>query len=330
MRKTSLASKLKYMLVDPHYPNVAIEFNSDALRLAVVGVEKGMLFVQHLDSEKLPPGTLDISPFKPNINSLEAAAEALKSLWSRNRFKSSRICLLLQDRAALSFHLTMEHPAGNHQDCLELIRFKLKKNIPFRIEEAHINYFSPAGAPDYAATALWATVVNHGVLHQYEQFIQSSIDAECGLVDLATFNVMNLAHSEIKKGGLQEEDFLYVNLNRDYLSVAITQKGKLAFYRSRGLEGHNGVLEEAIAEIHPTTVFYVDKLSGEKMSRAFVYSVENADDLAARIESDLGLQSVILSIEPFSGTRFDAGNQNLLRSFTPLVGLLVSRKVGYQ
>ena len=34
-------SRLKYMLMDPHYPDVGIEFNSDAIRLAEMAAEKG-------------------------------------------------------------------------------------------------------------------------------------------------------------------------------------------------------------------------------------------------------------------------------------------------
>ncbi len=93
--------------------------------------------------------------FKPNIHALEPVANSLKTLWSRNHFKSSRICLLLQDRCALQFQVNMEHPSTSQEECMDLLKFKLKKSIPFRIEEARINFWNPSGVPDFRATSLW-------------------------------------------------------------------------------------------------------------------------------------------------------------------------------
>jgi len=318
-------SKLKYMLMSPHYPDVGIEFNSDSIRLALISAEKGKIRVQQLDEEKLPPGTIEITPFKPNILSLETAAEALRKLWARSRIRSSKVCLLLQDRCALTFNVNLENPASRPEECVDLIRFKLKKNVPFRIEEAQITYFNDHGIPDHSNRNLWAILINHQVLHQYEQFVQSAIDSECGLVDLCTFNLMNLANAMIVKSKLDDLDLLFVNLNRDYISLAITQKGRLTFYRSRDLEQQNGILDEALAEIHPTTLFYVDKLSGTNLSRAFVYSSENAEELSARMEKELGVPSTILSIPELSG-QGNSSNSKLLQNFAPLMGLLVSRR----
>lgn len=103
----------------------------------------------------------------------------------------------------------------------------------------------------------------------------------------------------------------------------------MSFYRSRDLERQNGVLEEALEEIHPATLFYVDKLEGTALSRAFVYASENAEVLCARMDQELQLPATVLSVADFSGTQMDAGNRKMLQSFAPLVGLLVSRRVEF-
>ncbi len=328
MIKTPLLDRLKYQLMQPHYPEIGLEFNSDSIRLAVVDVVKKQIEVSHLDSEPIAPGVLDINPFKPNILSLEPLTQALRALWSRNRKRDSKICMLLQDRVALTFNLNLEAAASGAQEFMDLIRFKLKKSVPFRIEESRINYFTPSGVPDTSGTNFWITLMHHSVLQQYESFVQSAIDVECGLVDLATLNAVNLSH-EITRSNPRQQDLLYVNLNDNYISIAITQKGNLVFFRSRALEKQNGILEEALAEIHPTTMFYLDKLSGENLSEVFVYSPSYAEDLCARVHGDLGLKSSILTIDPYLGVRFDTSNKRLLWNFVPLVGLLVSRKVEF-
>lgn len=330
MSQVSFGERLRYLLVSPQYPDVGIEFSSDCIRLAVSGTQKGKPVLLHVDQEPLPPGALDVNPFKANIQSIEPVANALKTLWARSRLKPSRVCLLLQDRAALTFHVTLEHPAKSPADCLELIRFKLKKSIPFHIEESQITYFTASGLHDFTAAAHWTVVLNQQVLHQYEQFVQSTVGADCGLVDLATFNFMNLAHGEIRSNGLNDKDIFYVNLGRDSISVAISQKQDLMFFRSRTLDSSSDRWQQALEEIHPAMLYYVDKLGGQALSRAFIHSEENAEQLSAEVEKQFGVRSTILTLEPYSGMRFDTSHSVVLQPFVPLAGLLITRKVEFR
>jgi type IV pilus assembly protein PilM len=320
MTKRSLLSTWKYQLTEPVYPNVGIEINSDCIRLATVTPRKGSVQVDHMESVAIPPDSVQINPFKPNILDWEPVTIALKDLWSRNRNRPPKICLLLQDRTALAFQMNLETSAANEEECLELVRFKLKKNIPFRVEDARINYFLDSGAHDFHSSNLWVTVMNSQVLRQYEELIQATLGIECGLVDLATFNLMNLAHAEIHSQGLEQQDHLYVNLNRSYISLAITQKEKLMFFRSRELERQNGIIQEALAEIHPTVLFYLDKLGGQQFSRAFVYALESPEELSRSLEQAHNVKAILLN--PVSTLRES-------KVFAPLLGMLMSRKVEF-
>jgi type IV pilus assembly protein PilM len=329
MAQVSFAERLRHLLVNPQYPDAGLEFSSDCIRLAISGTQRGKPVLVHLDQEPLPPGAIDINPFNPNIHSMEVVANALKTLWSRSRMKPSRICLLLQDRAALTFHVTLEHPAKSPGDCLELIRFKLKKSIPFRIEDSQITYFTASGIQDYSAATHWAVVLNQQVLHQYEQFVQSTIGVDCGLVDLATLNFMNLADGEIRNSGLSDQDIFYVNLGRDSISVAISQKHDLMFFRSRALDSTADRWQQALEEIHPAMLYYVDKLGGQALARAFIHAEENAEQLSSEVEKQFGVRSSTLKLEPYSGLRFDTSNSVALEPFVPLAGLLITRKVEF-
>ena len=320
MAKTSFVETWKHLFNEPVYPNVGIELNSDCIRIASVRARNGQIHVEHMDSAPLPPGKVQVSPFKPNIVELEPVAEALRQLWARNRTRSPKVCLLVQDRTAIAFPVTLESAPANPQECVELLRFKLKKSIPFRVEDAQISYFMDSGQSDFRSSNLWVSVMNSQVLHQYEELIQSVTGSECGLVDLTTFNFMNLAHSEIQTNGWQQEDHLYINLNRDYISLAITQKEKLMFFRSREMERQNGVVEEAMAEIHPAMMFYQDKLAGQQFERAFVYAVDRGEELSRSLEQTHKLKTVVLNPVPSSREA---------RVFAPLLGLLMSRKVEF-
>jgi type IV pilus assembly protein PilM len=318
MANKNTLSKWIHRITDPAYPNVGIEVNSDCIRLASISAHGGKIRVEHLDSVPLPSGAVQINPFKPNIVEPETVAQALKDLWMRVRQRPPKICLLLQDRSALAFSVTLEAPPENRNECIELLRFKLKKSIPFRTEEAHIGYFQDSGVADFRSSNLWVTVIHSHVLQQYEEVIRSAIGSDSGLVDLCTFNLMNLANDEIQNQKWQQEDHLYINLNRDYISLAITQRDRLVFYRSREMEHHNGMIEEAMEEIHPAVMFYQDKLAGTNFSRAFLYAFEGAEELSRTLEQTHSLKSVLLN--PGAGSHRDS------RVFAPLLGLLMSRK----
>ena len=212
---------------------------------------------------------------------------------------------------------------------MDLLKFKLKKNIPFRIEEARINFWNPAGITDFRSTSLWVILIHDTILKQYERLIETSLDVECGLVDLSTFDLLNFAQSQIRANTLQDKDLLYVNLNRDYISLAISQKNRLMFYRSRPLERTNGIVQEALSEIHPTQMYYLDKLGGQNLEHCFVHAADSADELRQEIESKLQLSSSILSLESYFKDQLDPSNLSLGRSFVPLVGLIISRKVEF-
>src|SRR5262249_4489831 len=106
-------------------------------------------------------------------------------------------------------------------------------------------------------------------------------------------------------------------------------KGTLMFYRTRSLEGQNGLLEEAMAEIHPAAMYYLDKLGGQRLDRAYIYSAEDREDLSSEIEAKLGLDTRMLSIDAYFKDRLDPSNVTICRRFTPLIGLIASRKVEF-
>jgi type IV pilus assembly protein PilM len=330
MKSLSFESKLGYALTEPHYPELGIEFDSDALRLIVVRSEKGRPAVVHIDSEPLPQGAVEITAFKPNILSLEAVASALKNLWSRNPHKSNRACLLIQDRSALAFNVAMEHSARSATECLELLRFKLKKNVPFRIEDAQISYFTPQGANDYSGINLWVLVMNHAVLHQYEQLLETAIDAEIGLVDLSTLGLINLSHPTIKAQALQDKDILYVNLSHDYVSLAITQKSRLTSFRTRPLEGAVSRFEAAMDEIHPTIMYYQDKLVGAGFAGVYVHAPEHAEELYQAIQANAEVAPSPFLLDTYAASRFDPSKPAFLRPFAPLAGSLLSRMESFR
>ena len=110
------------------------------------------------------------------------------------------------------------------------------------------------------------------LIAEYEG-VCTAAGVHAGVVDLATFNLMNLQLSSSAGGG----DWLLVHLAVDYVTIAIVRDGALIFYRHRGADG-----DESLADlVHQTAMYYEDRLSGRGFGRVLVAGASNGPEGAA-------------------------------------------------
>ena len=79
---------------------------------------------------------------------------------------------------------------SRREDLDQLIRWQLKKSAPFPIEDACITYTPGLHQPGGAAEFVVA-VARRDVIEEYEK-VCATAGVYAGLVDLATFSVVNL------------------------------------------------------------------------------------------------------------------------------------------
>jgi hypothetical protein len=149
----------------------------------------------------------------------------------------------------------------------------VKKAVPFAIEQAQVSWTAPvAGDSEFVVVAM-----RRDIVEEYEA-VCAACGAHAGLVDLATFNLVNLVLLGEPGGVAPEGDWLLVNLTADYSTLAIVRGASLAFYRNRlaDAEGHLADL------VHQTAMYYEDRLGGGGFSRVVVGGDE------AALESEVG------------------------------------------
>ena len=149
--------------------------------------------------------------------------------------------------------------------------------------------------------------------------------AHAGLVDLATFNVVNAVLAGTP--AVETVDWLLVNVAPDDASLAIMRGPHLIFFRNRAADTE-GTLEDLV---HQAAMYYEDRLSGGGLSRAFLTGVAGAGAHQAEIEQlrrrlQDRLKAPIETVDPRAAAtltdRISAGPA-LLDALTPLVGLLL-------
>jgi len=208
-------------------------------------------------------------------------------------------------------------------DLDQVVRWQVRKTAPFPIDDAQVSYVRGLKAAD--GQEFVVSLARRSVVEEYEGLCAAA-GAHAGIVDLATFNVINAALAAAPPPS--DSDWLLVNVAADYASIAILRGPHLIFFRNRGTDGE-GTLADVV---HQTTMYYEDRLQGAGFARAFLTGAtganarQNADADELRRSLQDRLQKPIETIETSRAAALTdriSASPALLDTLAPLVGLLV-------
>jgi len=90
--------------------------------------------------ETLPPAALVPSAVEPNIVNASAVKSAMANIVSRLRAKDQDVALILPDPVVRVFVQHFDEFPRSPQEAIPMLRWKLKKSIPFDADETVISY----------------------------------------------------------------------------------------------------------------------------------------------------------------------------------------------
>jgi type IV pilus assembly protein PilM len=250
-------------LFTPTAPTVAIEIASRRVTVAELAGARGRAAVSAYASEPLPVDAVTPGLVGVNIPSAPIVADALKRACEKAGIGSLRkAALIVPDAIARVSLLRFDEVPAKAADLDQLVRWQLKKATPFPLEEAkvaHLRANSHGGGTTFAAI-----VTRTDVISQYEAVVAAA-GARAGIVDLASFNVMN-AVMAAPKTAESAGDWLLVCLAHEGTSIAILRGSELLFYRNRA-----SIDEEPLsALVHQTAMFHEDRLGGSNFSHVWL------------------------------------------------------------
>src|SRR5579883_15051 len=200
---------------------------------------------------ELPPGALKASPSEENLLKADALAALISRLAPPHQGGKRRrpAAVLLPDAAAriavLDFDLFPDSPAEQ----ASLVRFRLKRTIPFDIDAAAVGYFRQPGTSQRGNIEVVAVIVALEVLARYEALFRNA-GFHPGDVTVSA-----LAALELYRG---QEPALIAKLAGNHLSVLLTAGGKLKLFRCLRLEDAGE--EEILSALRPTFAYAEDEL----------------------------------------------------------------------
>ena len=281
---------LRRQLQDPQRPLVAVEVRPRSVGVVRLAREGGRLVLGAAAAMDLPAGCLDLSIVQPNVVDAAAFRMALRGALERSGvLAGARVALVLPDPVARVALLPAGEVAGHGRaQTEELIRFRLRKSVPFDIRGARLA-FTTDGIR--VTDAVLVAAIHRPVLDSYEEACRTA-GLEPGLVEVSGLTLLSAAF-----GGRPTEDRLLVNWDEGYVTLLLARGEWPLLVRT--LTGEPAARPEEVArEVANTVLYYRDRLGGPGLAEAALRSAALPPERAAAVlEEPLGLTPVL--VEPW-------------------------------
>jgi type IV pilus assembly protein PilM len=199
--------------------------------------------------EAFEPGTVVVSPSSDNILRPELVSEMIAHIAPANGVKKRRpAVLILPDYAARVTVLDFDSFPTVAAEQLPLVKFRIKKTIPFDIESAAVSFFVQPGAGK--KVEVLAVTMAFDIVARYEALFRAA-GFQTGEVTTSTLAALNLYRGE----GVS----VVAKLSGHVLTVTVISDGTIKLFRCVTLEGSGE--EEILAVLHPTFAYVEDELA---------------------------------------------------------------------
>ena len=259
-------------------PQAAVELAPEgALAAAIPAAGQPPVYAfAALPAGALTPGIADVNLHQPDVVT-EALRTVLEQVSPRNRY----VTLVIPDTSARVFVLDFDTLPAKAVEAISVLRFRLRKMVPFDVEHAAVSYqvLAHHGEAEQAGgiVKVLATVMPGPILAEYEGAVRAA-GYEPGAVlpsSLAALAALDSPHP-----------VLAANLSGLALTTAITSGDDLLLYRTVELpEDPAARVAEVQRSVAVAAAYFEDKLSspprevhyaGAVDAREFSRAIEDA------------------------------------------------------
>jgi type IV pilus assembly protein PilM len=229
-------------------PPLACEIAADRV-LAGRSASAGRM-VEVCSARELAPGSLVPDLVEPNLRDGRAVRQAIESAMGSVAGRTGDVIAILPDTVVRVVLLDFETLPSSTEEAEAVVRFRLKKSLPFNLDEARISYHAQAAGTSVRAVA---AVVLNSVLAEYESAFRDA-GYSPGIVMPSMLAALGAADAE--------RPTLVVKVDARTISIAILDQEQLLLFRT--LENMRGVTitgEQLAEEVYPSVVFFQDTYS---------------------------------------------------------------------
>ena len=240
---------------------------SDAGRLVEVGTAR-----------ELGPGAVVPDLMESNIRDKSAVAQAIQNVMETVGSRSHDVIGILPDTAVRVVLLDFEALPAKQEEAEAVVRFRLKKSLPFNLDEARISYHPQTTS---AGVRVVAAVVLNSVLAEYEA-VFTDAGFSPGVIMPSMLAALGAADAE--------RPTLVVKVDAHTIGVAILDQEQLLLVRT--LENMRGVTisgEQLAEEVYPSVVFFQDTYN-LNIERVYIAGLPESGGAAPALKAQTGAQ----------------------------------------
>lgn len=248
---------------------VACEITSE--RVVAARVSAAHDYLEAIASEALPTGTLAPSLSGNNVVDGGSLRASLRATLGRVSDHQRDVVLVLPDAAVRVFLLDFDELPSNESEIAGVVRFRLRKSLPFDIDKAKVSYQVQREA---AGIRVLAAVVLGAVVDEYESAVRD-----------AGYNPGVVLPSSLAALGLVDGSRPTLVLKLDPLTTSVTIVAGDQVRLFRMLEHPAGldVERDLGGEIYPSLVFFQDNYAAQ-VDRVLVGGPSASDSVLPVVE----------------------------------------------
>jgi type IV pilus assembly protein PilM len=243
--ESGLLTRLSRWLDAMPHPHLAIEFAPDRVAAARW---KGNS-VDDFTVETLPPGALVPSAVEANMINPGALKAAMANIVDRLRAKDHDVALILPDPVIRVFVQHFDEFPRSSQEAIPMLRWKLKKSIPFEADETVISYMRQPSRTE--GIDIVTALARQRIVREYEALAE-----DAGLYPGVVLSSSLAAISLLE----DTKATLLARVSGVALTTAIVRDNVLCGYRCTELPAHSGDItpKMLLDEIYPVAAYYQD------------------------------------------------------------------------
>lgn len=291
-----LSKKFTFASPPAARPHTAVELAPEGVLAAAtqaVGADPVYAFAA------LPAGALSPGIAGPNVFAAQVVTDALRTALDQVSPRGRSVTVIVPDTAARVFVLDFDSLSGKPAEVIPVLRFRLRKMVPFDVEHAAVSYqVLPRDQNSSPALVRALVTVMPGTsVAEYEAVVRAA-DYEPGVMlpsSLAALASLN-----------PPEPALAANLSSAALTTSITSGDDLLLYRTIDLPQDNA---RRVAEVQNSVAvaaaYFEDKLGQRPRLLHYAGAVPARE--VARALSDAELEVVEIAPTPDTGATTAAG-----------------------
>jgi type IV pilus assembly protein PilM len=199
--------------------------------------------------ESIPPGALVPTAVESNLTDAAAVRAAVGKVFARLHAKPQEVAVLVPDAVIRVFVLHFDTFPRNPADAIPMLRWRLKKSVPFEAEETLVSFMRQE--PREEGVDVVTGLARLRIVREYEMLMES-VGMSPGVVISSTLAALPLLDDT--------KPALMARVSGSLLTTAIVRNGLLCGFRCIELPVDLSLLrpQALLDEIYPLAAYYQD------------------------------------------------------------------------